>query len=121
MEAMIGEQDESLSGLNHLNSLKHIVDTHQKNLGNLCQMWLLETQVSHPTMMSAASYFTPHDGGFHLHRHTLQQESIGLAACQAILGAVDSYGRTAGLQEQSFESGLQPLLARLAPFMFDKN
>lgn len=117
MEAMIAEQDASFSGIDNLKHLKHVFETDRERLGNLYQMWLLETQVSHPTLMSAQSYFTRNDRGFQLHDKPVEQDSVGLAACMAILGAVDSYAKIAGLHEQHFDEGLKPLLERLAPFM----
>lgn len=119
MEALIQEQDEAFSGRNNLHHLKDVVDTDPEGLGTLYQTWLLDTQVSHPSLMSAASYFTRNDQGFEMRTQPLEQDSVGLPACQAILGSVDSYATIAGLQDQHFKPGIQRLLARLAPFMID--
>lgn len=118
MEVLIAEQDEAFSGRNNLHKLKDVVDTDPEGLGVMYQTWLLDSQVSHPTVMSAASYFTRHEGGFDLRGQPMEQDSVGLPACQSILGAVASYSTISGLEEY-FNPRLEPLLVRLAPFMLD--
>ncbi|MEE2571085.1 hypothetical protein V1638_17070 [Pseudarthrobacter sp. J64] len=89
MEAAMQEQDEGLASSNHLQALKHVVDTDLDKFGFMYQQWLLETQVSHPTFLSASPYYAYEQRtGFDFYQQPIGQDPVSMTACGALLAAV---------------------------------
>ncbi|WP_461165317.1 DUF5677 domain-containing protein [Arthrobacter sp. R4-81] len=110
-------QSEASEEYKHLDSLTHLahVVKRQPALGQLYMAWLLETQLSHPTLISAQSYFEREEGSlsFGLRMRAKEMdEQVAAQVCINVLVAIRAYSHIGGLGAH-FKNPLEELDQRM--------
>ncbi|MCZ9883904.1 DUF5677 domain-containing protein [Arthrobacter sp. B2a2-09] len=106
IEEIIAQASERHKELDNFGRLSHLAKRYPEDLGNLYQGWLIETQVSHPTIQSSSGYFEaipdshPDGPGFRLtHRSSSQQNNTAAKSVIAFHVALTAFSAVAGLDD----------------------
>lgn len=107
-------QAEANEEYKHLDSFAHLAHVVKRipSLGQLYMAWLLETQFSHPTLISAQAYFEREDDSHAITLRTRAKEEqdnrVAAQVCINVLVALRAYAHIAGLSSH-FKDPLQEL------------
>jgi hypothetical protein len=116
VEESIAEASDEFKYLDTFKALANVVATNPREFAGIYQHWLLETQVSHPTMSSAAAYLSANaDGlGTSLHHDARPDDARTDVLFPSLLWfAAGAYGVISGLTYY-FEEPLNDIGARMA-------
>ena len=122
----IGEmQAEASDEFRHLDSLAHLTNVVARypSFKQLYMAWILETQVCHPTLVSAQSYFERDDESRDYGLRTWAKESSDSTSAQACLNlliALEAYASIAGLTSH-YKEHLEHLNARMSTLWRERN
>ncbi|MCC3294798.1 DUF5677 domain-containing protein [Arthrobacter sp. zg-Y411] len=108
------EASEDYASLSNLTALRAIVDANKERLGSLYMAWLMDTQESHPSLLTARHYFETYEShhGYKLHNQSRFKSAAVLKACYALVGAIDGYAKVVGLSTY-FDAPLTRIIQHL--------
>ena len=116
VEESSAEASDEFRYLDTFRALANVVATNPKEFAGIYQYWLLETQVSHPTMSSAAAYLSANADGFGTSLHHVPRPDgarTDVLLPSLLWFAAGAYGVISGLTHY-FEEPLNDFGARMA-------